>query len=198
MNQVLEFIKEKKFLMTIIGLSLISVTFFGLYIQETSAEEKFTCPKLIAEEESNEETVTVDIKGAVKKPGVYIVKKDTIVNDVIKLAGGLTADADTKNLNLGKKVTDEMVITVYTKKEAAKEKMDSISETNPKQTSGKISLNKATLEELMTLPGIGEAKAKIIIDYRETCGPFKKKEELKNIKGIGESIYAKLESYITI
>ena len=198
MNQVIELLKGKKNLIAIIGLSIFSITFFGLYIQQTSAEEKFTCPKLVTEEESNEETLTVDIKGAVKKPGVYTVKKNTIVNDVIELAGGLTDEADTKNLNLGKKVTDEMVITVYTKKEAANEKMDSISEPNPKSTSGKISLNNATLEELMTLPGIGESKAKIIIDYRETCGPFTKKEELKNIKGIGEAIYAKLESYITI
>lgn len=66
------------------------------------------------------------------------------------------------------------------------------------KTSTKISLNTATLEELLTLPSIGEAKAKLIIEYRETCGLFKELEELKNIKGIGEAVYEKLVPYISL
>ena len=50
----------------------------------------------------------------------------------------------------------------------------------------------------MTLPNIGEAKAKLILDYRSTCGPFKSLEELKNIKGIGESVYEKLVPYLAL
>lgn len=198
MTKVLEFLKEKKLVLLILGLAITTIAFGGLYIEKTAASESFSCPKLLTEEET-EETITVDIKGAVQKPGVYKVKVGTIVNEVIALAGGLTKDADTTNLNLGKKVSDEMVITVYTKEEVEQEqKQASIQENTASQQSTKISLNTATLEELSTLPGIGEAKAKIIIEYRQTCGPFTKKEELKNIKGIGEAIYAKLENYITI
>ncbi len=121
------------------------------------------------------------------------------------LAGGLKKDADTSNLNLSKKVSNEMVITVFTKEEIKKlepEKKPINETTKPNEDeqndTGLISLNNSSLEELMTLPGIGEAKAKIIIEYREKCGKFQKKEELKNIKGIGEKVYEKLESYITI
>ena len=109
------------------------------------------------------------------------------------------------NLNLSKKVTDEMVITVYTHDEVAKLEMESpIVEENPKEdddttvSTGLISLNTASLEELMELPGIGEAKAKSIIQYRENCGKFKQKEDLLNIKGIGDKVYAELEAFITV
>ena len=198
MEKVISFVQEKKLIFAIALTSIIAITFFGLYMEKTTASEKFTCPKMITESEE-EETITVDIKGEIKKPGVYKVKQGTIVNEVVKLAGGLTKNADTTNLNLGKKVTDEMVITVYSKEEAKKTtKNNAIQESFTSKTSGNVSLNTATIEELTTLPGIGEAKAKIIIEYRETCGPFTKKEELKNIKGIGEAIYAKLEKYITI
>ena len=165
------------------------------------------CPKTEISsdtEEANE--IIVDIKGAVVNPGIYHLKSNAIVQDVITLAGGLTEDADTSNLNLSKKVTDEMVITVYTHEEVKDlEKQEAIVETGNESkddddttTSGLVSINTASLEELMTLPGIGEAKAKSIIQYRENCGKFAKKEDLLNISGIGEKVYAELEAYITI
>ena len=149
-----------------------------------------------------EEEVIIDIKGAITNPGVYRVKQGSIIQEVITIAGGLTSDADTKNLNLSKKVSNEMVITVFTKEEVKKieEEQLPIKEKDnltPKKNE-LISINTATEEELSTLPGIGEAKAKFIISYRENCGKFKKKEELKNIKGIGDKIYEKLASYITV
>ena len=76
-------------------------------------------------------------------------------------------------------------------------KNDACITTNP-TTPTKVSLNNATVEELMTLSGIGEAKAKEIIEYRNTNGPFKTIEDLKNIPGIGESIFAKIKENITI
>ena len=213
MEQVLTWLKERKTLCGFIFLFFACAIFMTLYISEATAEEAYVCPKeevannTIAEETIEDETVTVDIKGAVVNPGVYRVSKNSIINDVIVLAGGLRDDADTSNINLSKNVSSEMMITIYTKEEVAmQEKVDTIIENNPSSTNSKtdeenttlVNLNTADVEELMLLPGIGEAKANLIIEYRDSCGPFTSKEELMYIKGIGESIYAKLESFITV
>ena len=195
-------------------------------------------------EENNISDVIIDIKGAVKNPGVYKVDSRTIVNDVIREAGGLLKNATTINLNLGMQVTDRMVIYVATKSELTKVKSDSsnnvLVEVNNnnnndvvvkndalvnnkdsigievtkndnkeikdnkdiKEDSGvnnkAISINTATLEELITLPSIGEAKALKIIEYRETNGLFKSIEDIKNVSGIGDSLFEKIKDYITI
>ena len=142
------------------------------------------------------------------------------VIDVINLAGGLTVNADTSVINLSKKVIDEMVIIVYSKDEVTnfkktKEieqqvqeqciqkdenslKNDACISSNKNTNMTKVSINNASIEELMTLPGIGESKAKDIIDYRTKNGPFKKLEDLKNIHGIGENVYNNLKENITL
>lgn len=208
MEQIFNWIKEQKVLCGFLFLVILCGIFASLYLVEVTAEEAYVCPKTEISsdtEEANE--IIVDIKGAVVNPGIYHLKSNAIVQDVITLAGGLTEDADTSNLNLSKKVTDEMVITVYTHEEVKDlEKQEAIVETENESkddddtttTSGLVSINTASLEELMTLPGIGEAKAKSIIQYRENCGKFAKKEDLLNISGIGEKVYAELEAYITI
>lgn len=175
--------------------------------------------------------VMVDIKGEVKKPGIYQVKCDSRVQDVISLAGGTTWKADTSVLNLSKKLLDEMVIIVYSKEQVAnfvvtKEqesemqqlcqnqiviKNDACVDSDLLQSSesstevlgdtpvnNTVSLNRASKEELMSLPGIGASKADDIIDYREANGNFKNIEEIKNIKGIGDSIFEKIKANITV
>jgi competence protein ComEA len=178
------------------------------------------------EEQKDIQSFYVDIKGAVIKPGVYQLQEGARIIDVINLAGGLAEGADTSLLNLSKKIKDEMVIMIYTQKEinAFKEKgetkeevikyiekecvcpdpsindaciNDTPTEGNSSESS-KISLNSATKEELMTLSGIGDAKAQSIIDYRTTNGPFKSVEDIKNITGIGDSIFDKIKDYITL
>lgn len=179
------------------------------------------------EKEGEEVYYQVDIKGEVVNPGTYSVKDGSRVIDVIRLAGDLTLDADTSVLNLSKKVKDEMVIIVYSYAEVAnfKETLeqeeieqeaclnqngiennacitdnDSTSDTSSSSVliSGKISLNDATLEELMTLPGIGETKALAIIAYREEVGAFQSIEEIKEVSGIGDSIFDQIKENITI
>lgn len=224
-----EFLVEKKVFCICILLSIICLSLGFLYLKDVSAEESFHCPvtnnNVTENDDDDIETlldiIQVDIKGAVKNPGVYVLDEGSVVNDLILAAGGLTKDADTTNLNLSKKLENEMVIIVYTKKEMEQnvEKnltsdadiseslgKDSIIESDSNSTSNnttskptkKVNLNTASLEELTTLPGIGEAKAKSIIQYRKTCGSFKVIEDLKNISGIGDSVYAKLEKYITV
>ena len=210
MQNILEWLKSKKILVSFILMAFVTVVSLGLYATSVMAEETYTCPKSeeIVPSEEEQSEIVVDIKGAVAKPGVYKAKKGSIVNDLIKMAGGLTKDADTSNLNLSKSLTNEMVVTVYTKDEVKNmSKLDSITEsaestsndqTTTDQASSLININTASLSELQNIPGVGEAKAKLIIDYRTNCGKFTKKEDIKNIKGIGDKMYEKMAPYLTV
>ena len=162
--------------------------------------------------------ILVEVKGEVKAPGVYKVSDEKVVNDILELAI-LLPTSDTSQLNLSKKVYDEMVIIVPSKEEIANMKVTTsykvienecvcprlindscISLTIPNDEiiiNTKVSLNNGTLEELMTLPGIGEAKAKAIIEYRHQH-KFQTIEEIMNVKGIGKSIYEKLKDLISL
>ncbi len=166
--------------------------------------------------------VKVEIKGAVKNVGVYEINPNDRVSDLITLSGGLKEDADTSTINLSKELKNEDVVIVYTKEEINEMKKGSTSIKYiekqcvcPKienaaciediidnsnsiiNKTGKISLNTATLDELLTIPGIGQSKAKLIIEYRNTNG-FKKIEDIMNVKGIGNGIFEKIKDYITI
>ncbi len=174
------------------------------------------------EDKSKEDTkslLKVDIKGEVNNPGIYSLPASSRIIDVIELAGGLTENANTTVINLSKKIKDEMVIIIYSNREVedfkkTKEiekqvqsnclqkdenalKNDAcISDEVANPT--KVSINSATLAQLDSLPGIGEEKAKDIIAYRERNGPFEKLEDLKNVSGIGDSLFAKIKDYITL
>ncbi len=203
MDEIFDFVKSHKVFCGMLVFFVFVGAVFVFYLQEVTAEEAFTCPTSeITKTEVQVEEYAVDIKGAVVNPGVYRVKKGAIVDDIILLAGGLLENADTSNLNLSKQVTNEMVITVFTVEEIAEMQLEKEAILETTETDFEedtlININTATLEELMTLPGIGESKARLIMEYRETCGNFNAKEELKNIKGIGESVYAQLEAYITV
>ena len=138
---------------------------------------------------------------------------------MIEKAGGLTQNANTTVINLSKKVTDEMVIIIYSNSEVAEfAKTKELEEqmqnacvqknenaltndaciTENTTTSSKISINKATLEQLQTLPGIGESKAQDIITYREQNGPFTTLEDITKVSGIGDALFAKIKDYITL
>ena len=164
----------------------------------------------------SKETIRVDVKGMVKKAGVYELAKDSIVNDAIKKAGGLTSKADTTNVNLSKSLTNEMVIYIPKKEEVTKsvvndalvDKYNSVGfEDSPSSnatsnettnTSTKVNINTATLTELTTLSGIGESKAQAILEYRTKNGNFKTLEDLKKVSGIGEAAYEKIKDNICI
>ena len=174
--------------------------------------------------ESNVETeeyITVDIKGSVNKPGIYKLdkNKDRRVFDVIEMAGGLKVNANTSLINLAKKTFDEMVIIIYSNEDLIdndkektcsqeqnacikendseikiEEKKDEIIDTS----NIKININKANITELQQIPGIGESKAKSIIEYREKNGDYKTIEDIKNVTGIGDSLYEKIKEYIDV
>ena len=146
----------------------------------------------------------VDIKGEVVNPGVYEISEGTRVIDVILLANGFTENADTSTINLAQKVVDAMVIVVpkigdnIGSDEVVNDFNVSASNDSYINDNNLINLNTADISELMTLTGIGETKARAIISYREEVGKFKEISEVMQVKGIGESLFAKIKDNITI
>lgn len=185
--------------------------------KSTSSVSKKTTEK---EEKQNDLEIMVDIKGEVINPGIYTLSSNKRVMDAINVAGGLTENADTSVLNLSKKLEDEMVIIVYSHYQVSqfeKTKEDEkiinegcqngvndlkndacIKDEDKKIQTNKVSINTATIEELVQIDGIGEARAKAIIEYREANGNFEKLEDIKNVSGIGDSLFDKIKESITL
>lgn len=146
-------------------------------------------------EDKHDEKIFVDVKGAVKHPGVFETTKDKRVKDLIEEAGGLLDDADTSTLNLSQKVKDQMVIYVLKHGEKPKQ----ISDSGTSSSSGDvININTANLEQLMKISGVGKTKAEAIISYREKNGDFKKKEDITKVHGIGKATFEKIKDKIEV
>lgn len=174
--------------------------------------------KLVKKKSTSIDKIQVDIKGQINYPGIYKVDSNLRVMDVIKLAGDLTENADTSVINLSKKVTDEMVIIIYSKEEVTdfkktKEIEKQVEERcvqkdenslvndaciNSSASNGKININTASIDELKNLTGIGDKKAKDIISYREKNGLFTSIEDIMKVSGIGEANFAQIKEDITV
>ena len=141
-----------------------------------------------------EEYIYVDIKGEVINPNVYKIQKGLRVIDVINLAGGLTEESDTSNINLSKIVTDEMVIVIKSKNN---EEVYIDSDVDINNNNQLIDINTCTIDELLTLPGIGESKANNIIEYRKK-NKFNTINDIMNVSGISESLFNKIKEYIKV
>ena len=168
--------------------------------KEEAVEESEAVVTTVLAEKTEENTtleavIFVDIKGAVKKPGVYQMKAGDRVKDAIDAAGGLTAEADSQKVNLAQRVEDQMVIVVPKVGEEAEAIPAGVTS---KETSkeGKVNINTATVEELKTLKGVGEKKAEAIIEYRKKNGSFKTKEDLMKVRGIGKKLFESFEERI--
>ena len=146
-------------------------------------------------ENRHDEKIFVDVKGAVKYPGVFETTKDKRVKDLIEEAGGLLDDADTSTLNLSQKVKDQMVIYVLKHGEKPKQISDGGSSSSNTDV---ININTANLEQLMKISGVGKTKAEAIISYREKNGDFKKKEDITKVKGIGKATFEKIKDKIEV
>lgn len=221
-----EKLKEYKIYLIIVTiiLGLIAFNIYTLSLVDYEEDEQIFP---IASKEKKTTKIKVDIKGEINAPGVYELDKGERVNDLINKAGGITKNGDTSIINLSKKLEDEMLVIIYTKEEVNKlknktvEKIENVCpkvndacpakeletiEETPKETKNtktestneKVSINKAGEKQLQSLNGIGEAKAKAIIKYREENGGFKSIEEIKNVSGIGDSAFEKIKDQITI
>ncbi|MBI3742453.1 MAG: helix-hairpin-helix domain-containing protein [Chloroflexi bacterium] len=144
-------------------------------------------------------TIKVDVRGAITNPGVYTLPLGSRVQDAFDAAGNLLADADVSRLNLARRLIDGEQIIIPTKNEIAVPNLAPTPASNKIPTpSGKININKATASELDALPGIGPAIANAILDYRKQNGDFKKPEDIKKVRGIGDSIFEQIKDKITV
>ena len=187
---------------------LISAIIYNFLYIKNEKNEIINEFEEIAKEENVEEviekkTIFVDVSGEVLNPGLYELDDGSRINDAINIAGGVTKSADLTTVNLAYILQDAMKITIpkkETKKVAQKNTSvksvvtTSIASTVQENTTstGLVNINIASIEELKTLDGIGDATAKKIIDYRNKNGNFNKKEDIKNVSGIGTSKYEKI------
>ena len=190
------------FVCLIIGMGLFWMNRQGEEVEEaaTSLAETTILPQAVEDKTTVSTVIYVDVKGEVHHPGVYQMKAENRVKDLIEAAGGFTPLADDQKLNLAQLLEDQMVIVVPKKGEEV------YSELAPAPTSqkmevgkeGKVNINTATVEELKTLKGIGEKKAEAIIEYRKKNGSFKNKEELMKVRGIGKKLYESFQERVIV
>ena len=194
-------------------LFLLSVLFLGavccfgcgesgsvLKEMDTAAEE-VPEEEPVQEEDDLEETIFVDVCGAVQQPGVYELPAGSRIFQAIALAGGLTEEAESRLINQAEVLTDGQQIRIYTREESEKQEIAAAAGQNAGvqgAAGAKINLNLADKNVLMTLPGIGEAKAEAILAYRQEKGGFSSVEELMQVEGIKDKLYEKLKDKVTV
>lgn len=173
----------------------------------TSMEEAKLSEELQEEHASenteNGEVIVVYVCGAVKSPGIYTLSAGSRLHEAVALAGGFSTDADPAYHNLARYVVDgeRIYILSFAETEALSAELKVTGEAGAaeeRKQSGLININSATEKQLMELPGIGEAKAGSIIEYRSKVGQFTAIEELMNVSGIGEAMFEKIKDKITV
>lgn len=140
-----------------------------------------------------QDVIAVYVCGAVQHAGVYELPEGSRVHEALALAGGLTEDAAQTAVNQAERLTDGQMITIPTAEEA-----EQLAAEQAAAQDGLVNINTADEQELKTLPGIGDAKARSIIAYREKNGAFRTIEDIKNIEGIKEGVFAKLQDHIKV
>lgn len=140
-----------------------------------------------------EKQLAVYVCGAVAEPGVYELPEGSRVYEAVALAGGMISGASGTAVNQAELLTDGQMIEIPTE-EQQREK----AAVEEARSDGLVNINTADLEELKTLPGIGDAKARSIIAYREQNGAFGALEDIKHVDGIGDGVFAKLEGCIKV
>jgi len=209
MEELIEKIKEYKIIVICAILGLVLGGFFLLKpvvqapAKESNLQTEVTTVSKDEKEDKNQkeevveqDLITVDVKGAVKSPGIYDLPVGSRINDAVQKAGGLTDNADSKSINLAQRISDEALVYVPTKEEATSQEAHS-NASNTKENK-KVNLNKASLEELKQVKGLGAKRAQDIIDHRESNGKFKSVDELKKVSGIGAKTIEKLKEYVTV
>ena len=147
-------------------------------------------------EDLNLPKIVVEIKGEVLKPDVYELDEGSIVKDLIEMAGGLTEDGDTSNINRAKKLQNHELVIVLNKND--ENNNITVFNENSTDSNNLININSADINDLKKITGIGDVKAQSIKNYREKNGGFKSIDEIKNVDGIGEKTFEKIKEEITL
>lgn len=165
---------------------------------ETEMYEEVESVDDSSEEKKNQ--IVVEIKGAIKNPNVYWIDEESIVEDLINKAGGLNENADINSINRAEKLKNHQLIIIpdNSNHENTNVNVNILRSNKDNLSSNLININTADEKELDSLPGVGPSKAKDIIRYREEKGEFKSIEDIKNVKGIGESSFEKIKDKITV
>ncbi|MGO3780649.1 MAG: helix-hairpin-helix domain-containing protein [Enterococcus viikkiensis] len=188
----------------VIGGLVVAFLFLRAPAEETTAPELFSTTERALQETTTttEQEWYVDVKGAVKKTGMYRITQGMRLMDAIDLAGGFTSEADQNQVNFSKLLTDQEIIYVPKVGEdisvIGEVSQGKSSTTTASGAAEKININTADLTELQQLTGIGEKKAADIIKYREENGSFRAVEDLTKVSGIGEKTLENLKDSITI
>ena len=185
--------------LTVVGAIVLFVIYSILKRPEASIPVLMTTPRplpTMLPATSTPSMLSVYVIGAVNKPDVYQLSIGSNVKEAITAAGGATADADLDRINLALRLTDQMQVRVPRKGEIVPPPPSG--DSTPGSSGGLININTATVEQLDTLPGIGPSYAQAIVDYRTQNGAFKTIEEIKNVKHIGDSVFAKIKDRITV
>ncbi len=172
--------------------------------EEAGVEETLSGDEMETGTEPVAETIYVQVTGAVRAPGVYMLPAGARVFEAVQMAGGMTDDAAADSLNQALEVTDGQMLVLYTQQEW--EQMQKGSTTVhtdgasvvTQQDDGRININTASLEQLCTISGIGQSRAQSIITYREQNGAFGSIEEIMNVSGIKDGLFQKIKDKIKV
>lgn len=177
-------------------------------VLDTVGEKELSATQVPSTEEFNEkkvqeEQLVVYVCGAVNEPGIYLLSGESRLYEAIALAGGFSAEADPAYHNLAREIEDGERIYILTYEEtkvltAAQKVEGELGDNIPQEQKFLINLNTATAEQLTSLPGIGDAKAAGILEYRKKVGQFTDIEEIMNVSGIGEAMFEKIRDKITV
>jgi len=182
------------------GWEIFSEDSFAIYQQKETSENTTIDTNddapATASVTQTKNVLCVHVGGAVAQPGVYELEEGARVLAAIEAAGGFMAEASPETVNLARKLVDGEQIIILTVEEAAVQQTEAVSPST--QASGKININTANTQDLMALPGVGEATAKKIIVDREKNGPFKTPQDLMRVSGIGEKKFADMEPHIAL
>lgn len=218
-HSYIETLKQYKWQIGLPAVAIVIVTSFLLVNQVAPAADQTNLANLSLTEQTQSSSASsesskpsssqessqlvVDVKGAVKNPGLYTLDNGSRVNDAVMAAGGLTTEADPKSINLAQKITDEAVVYVAHRDEQisvvpSNNTSSAISQNQDKTEAGLVNLNTATEADLQTISGVGAKRAADIIAYREANGGFKTVDDLNNVSGIGDKTLESIRPYVTV
>lgn len=202
---------KQKIIKIIIGaiVALGAIIYFIVTNQSQNNYEEILTNDVVVQSTVSEQIVEektkikVYVTGEVNTPGVIELEEGARIQDAIEGVGGITSNANLKDINLAYEVSDGEKIYIPNLSEEVEENYEQsyVSNSDSKSgasSNGKININKATASELTNVPGIGASTAQKIVSYRDENGNFKSVEDIKNVSGIGGSKYESMKDYIVV